>query len=88
LKLIYEYYKENANQKIAKELIKGISNSTIKLKKHKYIGQAEELLTTKEIRYLIYTRYKILYRVMVEKETIEILDVFDTRQNPIKMARN
>ncbi|MES2795497.1 MAG: type II toxin-antitoxin system RelE/ParE family toxin [Bacteroidota bacterium] len=90
LKSIYEYYKENAHQKIAKEIAKGISNATLILKKHQSIGQIEELLTEMNppIRYMIYTNYKILYRILLDKNTIEILDVFDTRQNPKKMIRS
>ena len=37
--------------------------------------------------YLIYKNYKIIYLVTLEKNIIEIFDVFDTRQNPVKMSR-
>jgi len=40
-----------------------------------------------EFRYLIYKNYKIIYWYNQHKNWIEINDVFDTRQNPIKIRR-
>jgi hypothetical protein len=41
-----------------------------------------------EFRCLIYKKYKIIYWNNTEKNRIDISDVFDTRQNPIKLKRN
>lgn len=89
LKNIFNYYKERAGVYLAKKLIFGIVNETLKLKKHPEIGQEEALLKNdqREFRYLVYKNYKIIYLIMIEKGSIEIFDVFDTRQNPIKMSR-
>ena len=37
-------------------------------------------------RYLIFKNYKIIYWFNKEKNWIEIVDVFDTRQNPPKIS--
>jgi plasmid stabilization system protein ParE len=89
LKNIFNYYKEEAGLKVAKNLVSGIAKETLKLKKHPTIGQKEELLKNRpeEFRYLVYKNYKIIYLIHSDKNTIEIFDVFDTRQNPTKMGR-
>lgn len=89
LKNIFNYYKEEAGLKVAKNLVSGIAKETLKLKKNPTIGQKEEFLKNRpeEFRYLVYKNYKIIYLIHSEKNTIEIFDVFDTRQNPSKMER-
>lgn len=86
---IYIYYKENADINVAKKLLKGIINEPNKLIKSQEIGQKEEFLMHREIeyRYLIYKNYKIIYNIDFINETIKISDVFDTRQNPLKLNR-
>ena len=51
------------------------------------IGQREELLIDREqeFRYLICENYKVIYLVNSPENRIEITDVFDTRQNPVKI---
>jgi plasmid stabilization system protein ParE len=90
LKKIFEYYKEEASVIVARKLVSGIAKETQKLKKNPTIGQEEELLKndSREFRYLVYKNYKIIYLVQLEKNCIEIYDVFDTRQNPIKLKRS
>ena len=91
LKEIYNYYKEKASIAVAKNLAIGITKEVDKLKNQPTIGQEEELLEndSKDFRYLIYNNhYKIIYWVNIKKNRIEIFDVFDTRQNPIKIKRN
>jgi mRNA-degrading endonuclease RelE of RelBE toxin-antitoxin system len=39
-------------------------------------------------RYIVCGNYKIIYSVDIEEQLIKIADVFDTRQNPIKIKRN
>ncbi|MCR9182830.1 MAG: type II toxin-antitoxin system RelE/ParE family toxin [Flavobacteriaceae bacterium] len=89
LEKIYKYYREKAGIRIAKKLVNGIYNETLKLKKQPKIGQTEELLKKREqeFRYLIYKNYKIIYWIDNKENRIEINDVFDTRQNPIKIER-
>jgi len=66
-----------------------LQKETLKLKEHPVIGQKEDFLISnpKEIRYLIFKNYKIIYWLNFEKNSIEILDVFDTRQNPQNIKR-
>jgi plasmid stabilization system protein ParE len=89
LQNIFEYYKENASLKVAKSLTKEIAKETLKLKKQPEIGQIEELLINRpnEFRYLVYKNYKIIYWINKSEKRIEINDIFDSRQNPIKIER-
>ena len=90
LQNIFEYYKENASLKVAKSLTIGIAKETLKLKKQPEIGQIEELLIDRpnEFRYLVYKNYKIIYWINKNKNRIEIINVFDTRQNPAKLEKD
>ncbi|SFG49171.1 ParE toxin of type II toxin-antitoxin system, parDE [Algoriphagus hitonicola] len=59
------------------------------LKKNPKIGRIEELLKERKerFRFLIYKNYKLIYWINKKENRIEIVDVFDTRQNPIKISR-
>ena len=88
LKDIFDYYKVKASLKVAKTLALGITNEASKLKKQPTIGQVESLINDSEdFRYLVFKNYKIIYHINIKKKRVEILDVFDTRQNPIKLKR-
>jgi len=89
LKNIFDYYKENASLNVARTLVIGITKEAAKLKRQPKIGQEEELLEedSKDFRYLVYKSYKIIYMVNLEENRIEVFDVFDTIQNPIKIKR-
>lgn len=90
LQNIFDYYKENATLKVATKLTEQIVKQTLKLSNQPKIGAKEEYLKNKkqEFRYLVYKNYKIIYWINIEKNRIDISDVFDTRQNPIKLKRN
>jgi toxin ParE1/3/4 len=62
-------------------------NETIRLSKYPKIGQIEELLLhyVEEYRYIVHGNYKIIYFINQVKNRIDIINVFDTRQNPIKI---
>ena len=83
LQNIFLYYKDIASLKVARKIISEITKEVLILKSQPRIGQKEELLKDKkgEFRYLVNKNYKIIYQIKIE--SIEILDVFDTRQNPI-----
>lgn len=89
LRKIFEYYSKAASYEVAEQLVTGIFNETQKLKKQSEIGQVEELLKGRRqnFRYLVYKNYKIIYWINTQENRIEITDVFDTRQSPIKIAR-
>jgi plasmid stabilization system protein ParE len=87
LRNIFDYYKLKTSPRIAKNLVTGIVEKTNTLDFQKEIGQKEELLLSRKenFRYLIYKNYKIIYWFNKEKNRIEISDVFDARQNPVKI---
>jgi len=89
LQKIFYYYKETTSLTIAKKLILGIENKTTILKTSPRIGPKEELLKNRkqEFRYLVFKNYKIIYWVNRNENRVEISDVFDTRQNPVKMQK-
>ena len=62
-----------------------ILNSTDILIKHPKLGKKEEYLEHLKFghRRIIEGHYKIVYKI--EKKTIYITDIFDTRQQPVKM---
>lgn len=90
LRKIYKYFKENASLRIAKNEIQKIRIATHRLKKHPELGQVEQLLAVRKLkfRYLIHQRYKIIYWINIDQNQIEIFDVFDTKQNPTKIERS
>ena len=84
---IYTYYRFKAGRKIAQKLVNGIVDTTIDLEKNPEIGQIETTLKDRKLqfRYLIYKKYKIIYRINYNSNLIEIANVFDVRQNPEKI---
>jgi len=87
---IYKYYVQKQFETTAKNIVIGIINELRLLENSLFIGQKEPLLMNRkpEIRYVIYSNYKVLYSVDVDSSIIRVLDVFDTRQNPKKIQRN
>lgn len=90
LRNIFDYYKSQASVIISRKLVTGIVTSTDLLKMQPQLGQVEELLTDRSegFRYLVYKNYKIIYWINFTMNRIEVVDVFDTRQNPIEMVRS
>lgn len=84
---IFNYYKLKASLIIAQNLVNGIVDTTIDLNKNPQIGQTEMLLSDRfhKFRYLVYKNYKIIYWINENKHRIEIVNVFDCRQNPNKI---
>jgi plasmid stabilization system protein ParE len=89
LEKIFDYHHKKASYQVAKKLVDGIYNETLKLTTQPEIGQIEELLITRKqgFRYLVFKNYKIIYWIHSQKSWIEINDIFDTRQNPPKIKR-
>lgn len=85
LKNIFDYYKKNASKSVAVKIKNQILNSTKHLTKNPEVGQTEILL--KELnenhRYIVTGNYKVIYKIT--ENHILITDVFDVRQNPLKM---
>ena len=89
LQYIFDYHHDKASLKIALKIVKGIVGSVKILSLDPEIGQVEGLLIQRKenFRYLIFTNYKIIYWINKDKQRVEIVDVFDVRQNPIKIKR-
>lgn len=89
LNKIYIFYFDHVGSKIAKIETKKIAKVTLLLKKQPEIGQVEEFLKGKshEFRYLVHKSFKIIYWINWEQSQIEVVDVFHTKQNPVKMKR-
>jgi len=86
---IYEYYQLKISAITAKKIAVGILSQTEILEENPYLGQRENLLINRKIeyRYLIYTNYKIIYSVDEQNGFVKIADIFDSRQNPVKIIR-
>jgi len=86
---IYNYYESKAGTRIARKLIAGIIDKTIVLDNNPHIGQKEKLLSDRpqNFRYLVFKNYKIIYWINQNKNRIDIVNVFDSRQNPLKMRK-
>ncbi|GAA4240877.1 type II toxin-antitoxin system RelE/ParE family toxin [Winogradskyella damuponensis] len=84
---IYSYYLIKASKRVAENLVNGIVESTIGIEKQPEIGQVETSLEHRkqEFRYLVFKNYKIVYWINYDFRRIEIVNVFDTRQDPDKM---
>jgi hypothetical protein len=87
LKDIFDYYSENANKKVAHKIRKQILASSKQLIQNPKSGQIEINLEkmNHKYRYLVVGNYKVIYKLF--ENEIRIADVFDTRQNPIKIER-
>lgn len=90
LKKIYSYHKAVASKNLAKKLVIGLQTKTQILSNHPDSGHKEELLENRkqQFRYLVFKNYKIIYWLNLEKNHVEIVDVFDCRQNPVKIKRS
>ncbi len=90
LDLIFNYYAERVGTRLAKKIVFQIRDSVAELSKSPFIGKKEELLSgrNQNYRHLIIANYKIIYTVNEQAEIIKISDIFDTRQNPVKLKRN
>ncbi len=85
LREIHNYYKENASIQVANRIKSNIFSATKPLLKNPNSGQIELSLETLEEghRYIVESNYKIVYKKV--EQGILITDVFDCRQDPIKI---
>ncbi|MCP4120602.1 MAG: type II toxin-antitoxin system RelE/ParE family toxin [Bacteroidetes bacterium] len=85
LEQINEYFEQKASRKVAQKIVSSILNTIESLKVHTNLGQKEETLEqlNKGHRYLVQGNYKVVYRQ--EDLCIYVTDIFDTRQDPIKI---
>ncbi len=85
LKNIFDYYTKHASKRVAHKIRRQILESTHQLIHKPETGQIEIILKhlNQNHRYIVVNNYKIIYRIF--ENSIIINDVFDTRQDPIKM---
>ena len=85
IKSIFDYYSRKASNKVAHSIRKKILDE-IKSLSNFYEFQDEEYLERANMGHkrCIVGNYKIIYRV-VDANTINITDVFDTRKNPTRI---
>ena len=85
LKIIFDYYKENASVFVARKIKNKILEELNILKTGVFSGAKEPLLYGFEnnYKYLVVGNYKIIY--FIDKNKVIISLVFDTRQNPQKL---
>jgi len=88
LKDIFDYYSLKAHKEVAHKIRKQILESTKQLKNNPESGQIEFNLEklNKNHRYVTSGNYKVIYQIFENQVTIN--DVFDTRQNPVKIERD
>ena len=86
---IFEYYTEKVSLNVAKKLLKKLLTEPNRIVDNPEMFQIEELLIDREetYRYLICKNYKIIYSVDEKNHYVQIADVFDTRQSPLKIKR-
>ena len=86
---IFDYYLEHVSRNLARKLVVGIVSETRQLQYQPTMGTLEPLLEKdpREFRYILYKSYKIIYWINLDRKAIEIVDVFDARQNPIKITK-
>jgi plasmid stabilization system protein ParE len=89
LKDIFDYHLVKASPSIAQKLTQKIIDATIILENNPKSGRKEDLLIKRpqEFRFIIVKNYKIIYWIDYEYSFINISMVFDTRQNPSKIAK-
>jgi plasmid stabilization system protein ParE len=85
LRTIYLYYKEKATVRIAQNIKNSILYSTRQLANHPLSGSKEVYLSDlgEGHRSMICGNYKITYKH--QNKRIYITDIFDSRQNPVKL---
>jgi plasmid stabilization system protein ParE len=87
---IYDYYLEHVSRSLSRKLVIGIVTETKQLQYQPTMGTLEPLLEkdSRNFRYILYKSYKIIYWFNEDRNAIEIVDVFDSRQNPIKISKS
>jgi plasmid stabilization system protein ParE len=76
---VYSYYATNVGENFASKIYNEIVDKSIKLEDNPKLGPIEPLLLGR----LIHGNYKMIYWINENKSRIEIVNVFDCRQNPV-----
>jgi plasmid stabilization system protein ParE len=86
---VYSYYATNVGENFASKIYNEIVDKSIKLEDNPKLGQIEPLLLDRKekFRYLIHGNYKMIYWINDNKSRIEIVNLFDCRQNPVLLKK-
>ncbi|MDO9257668.1 MAG: type II toxin-antitoxin system RelE/ParE family toxin [Bacteroidales bacterium] len=84
---VFSYFIEKVSLRFAQQLVDEIIDRSLELATNPLMGQKEILLADRiqDFRYLVYKNYKIIYWLNIKRNRIEIVNLFDCRQNPQKM---
>ncbi|MFM1875064.1 MAG: hypothetical protein RL266_801 [Bacteroidota bacterium] len=88
LRNIYDYYLENVGHQMAENIRTNVLMATGQLSSEPRSGIPEPSLSNeaKQYRSVIRGHYKVIYRM--EGDSVMVVDVFDTRQDPPKIKRH
>ncbi len=84
LEVIYKYIKKESPQN-AILVFNGIYDLAVSLSDFPYKFPIEPLINLEKVRYAVIWSFKIIYTI--EEESIVILRVFNTKQNPKKLKK-
>ena len=86
---IFSYYADRAGKRLAQKIVVEIIDKSILLENAPDIGQIEPLLSGRDeqFRYLICKNYKLIYWVNKKHARIEVVNLFDCRQNPKELVK-
>ena len=75
------FYQRNGNKNYSKKLSKEFKDAIKLISRHSDIGLRSDII---DVRNIIVGNYSIFYRT--GKKTIEIISIWDSRQDPEKLA--
>ncbi len=81
--------REQFGERTARKFLKQILSESNLLATHPYIGRLEPYLAHLPGDYrslVVHSHYKLVYRVDEERETVIILALWDTRQDPARLT--
>ena len=90
LKDIFDYYHKKVSLKLARKITNNIVSKAKKLNDFPGLRKIKENLEERpqNFSYFIVTNFKLIYWINIENKRIDIVDFFDTRQNPKKILKN
>lgn len=87
---IVDYGKDQFGERVAIDYYNKIKTNLLQLQKHPELGSPEPLLADRAIAYrslIVAKHHKAIYSIDTKKETINIVDIWDMRREPISLSR-
>jgi len=88
LKSIFDYYLDAAGRKVAKKITGNIRMAAHSLGAMPFMAPQEEELPTGYRSLVVNKNFKVIYRVKETLGLVEIVSIFDCRQNPAKLRKS